>query len=128
MLLPCINGLAVNLVNHRFGDGHFSRITGKKEIHVVYLTVGTYQIHAGKMIARPQIREILRMDANELQLKLSVVKRELVVPVVYASLFLNVFLDPCLYIGCYDCGTLRRRVLHLLAPTARKRKDEHTRC
>ena len=67
LLLPCIERLAVDLVDRGFGDGHRARITLKKEIHVIHLAVGTRQIHAREMAAWPQVRQVFNMYADQLE-------------------------------------------------------------
>ena len=67
LLLPDIKRLAVKLVDRGFGDGHRARVAFKEEIHVINIPVGAGQIHTGKMTPRPQIRQVLGMDTNQLK-------------------------------------------------------------
>ena len=100
----------------------------KKEIHIVYLAVNTCRIHAGEMATGTQVREVFSVYADQLQPKVSVSERKLVVSFVQAGLFLNIFLDAGLYIGCYHFGAGRRRFPCFILPAARKRNEYHHRC
>jgi len=54
------------------------------------------------MAARAKVRQVFGVDANQLKLEFSVAELKPEISFAYAALFLDVFLDAGLYIGCYD--------------------------
>ena len=131
-MLPGVEGLAVYLVDGRFGDLHRRRITGEKEINVIHVAADVRQVHAGEIAARTQFRQVFGVDSDQLETEFLVAEGKLEISSAQADLLLDVPLDACLDLGGWrrvGHGRGRRawRVFPLLLPATRQHKANYYR-
>ena len=123
-LFPGVKGLAVELMDGRFGDLHRRRITGEKEINVIHVTADVRQVDAGEIAARTQFRQVFGVDSDQLKTEFLVAIGKLEISSAPADLRLDVPLDAGLDRGGWhrvDHGRGRgaRRLLPLLLAATR---------
>src|SRR5262249_58362989 len=93
LLSPSVERLAVDLVDRRLGDRRRAGQPLHEEVHVVNRTVGADQIDAGDLHSTAEIGEVLRVDADELQLEVLSLERDAEVAVAGARGVEDVLLD-----------------------------------
>ena len=84
VLLPVVEGFAVDLVNGGFRDIQLAPLDSQEEINVVHFAVGAFHIHTCKIFVTAQAGEAIIVNFDEVQ-------REILPVVRHMKLFVGGF-------------------------------------
>src|SRR6266496_4852248 len=67
LFFPIVKRLSINLMNGGVCDFHSARWSGQEEIDVVDLTVGSFHVHTGKILAAAEIRQPIVVHSYQIE-------------------------------------------------------------